>query len=165
MQPKTLTYIRNFIFGAEDSLVSTVGLLAGIAAGGQNQKDIIMTGVVLILVEGLSMGVGSYLSEYTTEESHATESEAFHTSWTAALIMFVSYIILGLIPLAPFVFIADTTNAMIVSVIASLISLGVLGVISGHFLKTHKVRGMLRMFILGGLAIGVGLVIGLRFHE
>lgn len=165
MQPKTLTYIRNFIFGAEDSLVSTVGLLAGIAAGGQDQKEIIMTGVVLVLVEGLSMGVGSYLSEYTTEESITSQSDAFKTSRTAALIMFISYILIGLIPLSPFVFIENTTSALIISVAASLASLGLLGLTSGHFLKTNKTRGLLRMVILGGLAIGIGLVVGFTFHE
>jgi VIT1/CCC1 family predicted Fe2+/Mn2+ transporter len=164
MKPQVLIYVRNFIFGAEDSLVSTVGLLSGIAAGGLTQKNIILTGVVLVIVEGLSMGVGSYLSEVSTEESQVTESEAFKTSLTAALIMFISYIILGLIPLSPFIFISNTKTAMMLSVIASLTSLLILGLISAKFLKTKAIKSMLRMLILGGLAIGVGLFIGNRFH-
>jgi VIT1/CCC1 family predicted Fe2+/Mn2+ transporter len=164
MKPQVLIYVRNFIFGAEDSLVSTVGLLSGIAAGGLTQKNIILTGVVLVIVEGLSMGVGSYLSEVSTEESQVTESEAFKTSLTAALIMFISYIILGLIPLSPFIFISNTKTAMMFSVIASLTSLLILGLISAKFLKTKAIKSMLRMLILGGLAIGVGLFIGNRFH-
>lgn len=164
MKPQVLIYVRNFIFGAEDSLVSTVGLLSGIAAGGLTQKNIILTGVVLVIVEGLSMGVGSYLSEVSTEESQVTESEAFKTSLTAALIMFISYIILGLIPLSPFIFIINTKTAMMLSVIASLTSLLILGLISAKFLKTKAIKSMLRMLILGGLAIGVGLFIGNRFH-
>jgi VIT1/CCC1 family predicted Fe2+/Mn2+ transporter len=164
MKPQVLIYVRNFIFGAEDSLVSTVGLLSGIAAGGLTQKNIILTGVVLVIVEGLSMGVGSYLSEVSTEESQVTESEAFKTSLTAALIMFISYIILGLIPLSPFILISNTKTAMMFSVIASLTSLLILGLISAKFLKTKAIKSMLRMLILGGLAIGVGLFIGNRFH-
>jgi len=61
-------YLRNFIFGVEDSLVSTVGLLAGVAAAAISQSAIVTTGLVLIVVEGFSMGVGSFLTEETTEE-------------------------------------------------------------------------------------------------
>ena len=57
------TYLRNFIFGVEDSLVSTVGLLAGVAAGGVSSAVILTTGLVLIEVEGFSMGLGSFLTE------------------------------------------------------------------------------------------------------
>ena len=62
-----ILYMRNLIFGAEDSLVSTVGLLSGIAIGGVPKSAIILTGIVLIFVEAFSMGVGSYLSEYSVE--------------------------------------------------------------------------------------------------
>jgi VIT1/CCC1 family predicted Fe2+/Mn2+ transporter len=78
--------------------------------------------------------------------------------------MFISYIILGLIPLSPFIFISNTKTAMMLSVIASLTSLLILGLISAKFLKTKAIKSMLRMLILGGLAIGVGLFIGNRFH-
>jgi len=61
-------YLRNFVFGVEDSLVSTVGLLSGIAAAGVAQKDILVSGVVLIFVEAFSMAVGSFLSEEFAEE-------------------------------------------------------------------------------------------------
>ena len=55
--------VRNFTFGVEDSLVSTVGLLAGIAFAGVNAGTVVLTGAVLIFVEGFSMAVGSLLSE------------------------------------------------------------------------------------------------------
>jgi len=59
---------RNFIFGVEDSLVSTVGLLSGIAAADTSRFTIITTGIVLIFVEAFSMGIGSFLSEETSEQ-------------------------------------------------------------------------------------------------
>jgi hypothetical protein len=56
-----VTYLRNFIFGVEDSLVSTVGLLAGVAAGGVSSAAILTTGLVLIVVED---------SPWVSETSH-----------------------------------------------------------------------------------------------
>ncbi len=66
--PRDDSFIRNFVFGVEDSLVSTVGLLSGIAVAGIGRSDIVVTGVVLISVEVFSMGVGSFLSERSAEE-------------------------------------------------------------------------------------------------
>ena len=60
--------VRNFVFGIEDSLVSTVGLLSGVAVAAVPRETIILIGVVLILVEAFSMAVGSFLSEQSTEE-------------------------------------------------------------------------------------------------
>src|SRR3989338_4103836 len=48
---RTIVYIRNLIFGVEDSLVSTVDLLSGVAAAGVPRSVIFLTGVVLIFVE------------------------------------------------------------------------------------------------------------------
>ena len=64
----SVSYFRNFIFGVEDSLVSTVGLLSGIAIADVPGHTIFLTGVVLIFVEAFSMAAGTFLSEYSAEE-------------------------------------------------------------------------------------------------
>lgn len=60
--------IREIVFGLEDSLVSTLGAITGIAAGVGNNYVVILSGVVLIFVEALSMAVGSYLSSKSARE-------------------------------------------------------------------------------------------------
>src|SRR5262245_46938731 len=69
-----VAYFRNFVFGVEDSLVSTVGLLSGVAIAGLAREEIFLTGVILIFVEAVSMAAGSFLSESSAEE-FATHSE------------------------------------------------------------------------------------------
>lgn len=59
---KLLGSIREIVFGLEDSLVSTIGVVAGIAAGTGDQKIVILSGLVLVVVEALSMAAGSFLS-------------------------------------------------------------------------------------------------------
>lgn len=54
--------IRDIVFGLEDGLVSTVGVLTGIAAGTRDYFVIILSGFVFVVVTALSMGVGSFLS-------------------------------------------------------------------------------------------------------
>lgn len=62
------TFIREIVFGLEDSLVSTLGAVTGIAAGTGSTFVVILSGVVLIFVEALSMSAGSYLSSKSARE-------------------------------------------------------------------------------------------------
>ena len=156
-------YLRNFIFGVEDSLVSTVGLLAGIAAADLSRSAIITTGLVLIVVEGFSMGVGSFLTEETTEEM---SGQKIHT-WSSiqgGVTMLISYCLAGLLPLAPYAFL-NGRYAIDLSIILSLLGLVLLGY--GTSIYYHRKRPWIRaikMFVLGGSAVMVGVMIGKVFH-
>ena len=151
-------YFRNFIFGVEDSLVSTVGLVAGIAAAGVSQAIILTTGTVLIFVEAFSMGVGSFLSE-TSAQEYENKSGGKPKSARAAVIMFVSYFIAGFIPLGPYVLLS-VGAAFWTSIILSIVALFFLGVVSARISRSSLFKIGLRMSLLGGLAIVIGVVVG-----
>ncbi|WKZ29133.1 MAG: VIT1/CCC1 transporter family protein [Patescibacteria group bacterium] len=65
---KLLNAIRELVFGLEDGLVSTMGAVAGIAAGTENGGIVVLSGLVIIAVEALSMAAGSYLSNKSHRE-------------------------------------------------------------------------------------------------
>lgn len=155
-----ILYARNFIFGSEDSLVSTVGLLAGVASAGIAKKEIIISGIILICVEAFSMSVGSFLSEKETEESSSSNIQKNSNPVMASIIMLISYIFCGLIPLSPYFFM-NTQNAFWWSIIASIIFLFILGFISAKILKIKVLKTTLRMTIMGSMAIGLGVIVGL----
>lgn len=58
----TSASLREIVFGIEDGMVSTLGAVTGIAIGSQDHSTVILAGLVIIAVESISMGVGSYLS-------------------------------------------------------------------------------------------------------
>lgn len=156
----TSLYVRNFIFGVEDSLVSTVGLLSGIAIAGVPKKDIFITGIVLIFVEAFSMGVGSFLSEDFTETYIEHNGKQSHTkSISGALIMLLSYFIAGFIPLSPYLLLS-IPSAIWVSIALSLLSLFALGSLSAAFFGVNILKNGLKMLLIGGVAITIGSVIG-----
>jgi VIT1/CCC1 family predicted Fe2+/Mn2+ transporter len=155
------TYFRNFIFGVEDSLVSTVGLVAGVAAAGVAQATILTTGAILIFVEAFSMGVGSFLSE-TSAQEYKNESGGKPKSARAAGIMFVSYFVAGFIPLGPYVFMG-ATGAFWTSITLSIVALFFLGVASGRVSGSSLFKTGFRMALLGGLAIIIGVAVGAAF--
>ncbi len=59
---------KEVIFGMEDGMVSTLGSITGIAIGSNSHAMVILAGVVIISVESISMGIGSYLSNSSQEE-------------------------------------------------------------------------------------------------
>lgn len=152
-------YIRNVLFGGEDSLVSTVGLLSGIAAAGSPRSAVILTGVVLIFVESLSMAVGSFLSENSAEEYLAKAEVPVRAAVIGGSLMFFSYFLLGLIPLGPYL-ILDVGTAFWTSIVLSTVALFGLGLVSGTEFRVHPFKSALRMAVLGGSAIAVGIVVG-----
>lgn len=153
------SYVRAFIFGVEDSLVSTGGLIAGIASGGLPRSSVVLTSIVLIFVEAFSMSAGSFLSEGAASEYMNRKEMPLKLAIIGSLIMFASYFISGFIPLAPYLFL-ETKEAFWLSIFLSLITLFILGLISGKLFKINYWKSAFRMIIIGGIAIAVGVLVG-----
>ena len=159
MESQRVAYLRNFVFGVEDSLVSTVGLLSGIAIAGLGTKEIFLAGLILIFVEAVSMSAGSFLSESSAKELATGKSGASRQNYFASAIMFVSYFVSGFIPLTPYL-LCPVAGAFWFSIGAALVALFVLGVVSATLSKTKRAEAGVRMVVIGGVAIGVGVLIG-----
>lgn len=155
--------LRNFIFGVEDSLVSTVGLLSGIAIVGTSTKTIILAGIVLIFVEAFSMGVGSLLSDNSAEEYSTKREVPLRKSFFSSSIMFGSYFVSGFIPLSPYL-IFPTSKALPFSILVSLIALFILGYMSAKLSNLNKIRKGSEMLLIGGVAIALGSMVGLLIN-
>lgn len=78
---------------------------------------------------------------------------------TSALTIAFSYIVGGLIPLSPYIFIPVARNALVVSVIATLLALLIFGYIKGFFTGTNPIRSGLQTALIGGLAAGAAFLI------
>lgn len=59
---------REFVFGIQDGLISTVGLLTGVSVATHDRWTVLMTGVAAAVTGGLSMATGSYLSSKTERD-------------------------------------------------------------------------------------------------
>lgn len=152
MKPLNASYLRNIIFGAEDSLVSTVGVLFGVATAYTTNTQVLLTGFIVIFVEALSMGVGSFLSETSANEIKRPHMEIYNPIMDGIL-MFFSYFVAGFIVLAPYAFI-DLKFAKFVSFVVSVLALFILGA-----LPTKNLKSGVRMVTLGSLAVFVGFFV------
>jgi vacuolar iron transporter family protein len=60
--------IREFIFGIQDGLISTVGLLAGVQGAMENNVVVVVAGFTAMISGAISMAAGSYLSSGAQKE-------------------------------------------------------------------------------------------------
>lgn len=151
--------IRNFVFGVEDSLVSTVGLISGIAAAGSSRSAILLAGIILVFVEAFSMAAGSLLSDNSADELVEKSSISIFRSMTGAFVMFLSYFVSGFFVLAPYM-VFETETALSVSIVISLLALFALGAFSAKLIGNSVTKKAFTMAIVGGSAIVLGIVVG-----
>ena len=213
-----ISTIRELVFGMEDGMVSTLGSVTGIAAATGDPFTTILAGLVIVAVESISMGVGSYLSSKSVRsiderklseereelEQYPKEEEAelvgmyVKAGWSPPLakkmaeeaaqneglfleemalrelkiipdnleiplengiVMGVSYVVGGAIPLLPYFFI-DVLQSIGVSVTVTLIALFFLGAYIARFSKRSWIKSGLEMFTLASAAALIGFVVG-----
>jgi VIT1/CCC1 family predicted Fe2+/Mn2+ transporter len=162
MPDKNDLFIRNVIFGVCDSLVSTVGLLSGIDIGGTTQKTIILTGLVYTFVEAFSMSIGSFLSEQSVEEYDMKGSVDGKNSLSGGVIMFVSFILASFVPIFPYI-VFPIASALWISIAFSIVTLFIVGLLSARVAKIRMAKQGIRMALLGGMAIIIGVIVGKLF--
>lgn len=151
--------LRAIVFGVTDSLVSTVGLLAGIDVAGASHATLALTGIVYAFVEAFSMAVGNFLSEESAEEYESKADVADGPSILAGVVMFISFVFAAFIPLAPYL-IFGTWVALATSVVVSILALFIVGMLSARFSHLPMLWRGARMALLGGAAIIMGVIIG-----
>ncbi len=155
--------MREIVFGLEDSLVSTLGAITGIALATRSTYIVILSGLVLIAAEGMSMTAGSYLSSKSAvdaeQQFHKSKQKEVRHPIRSASVMGVSYFLGGFVPLLPYFFLPIHT-AVLPSVIGTGIVLFSLGVWAATYTKRSKIKSGLEMVIISLLAAGMGYVIG-----
>jgi VIT1/CCC1 family predicted Fe2+/Mn2+ transporter len=74
-----------------------------------------------------------------------------------------SYIVGGLVPLAPYMLMAQASEALKYSVVATIIALAVFGYIKGRFTGTQPVKSAVRTTVIGGLAAAAAFSLAKAF--
>ncbi len=151
-------YLRSTVFGFQDALVSTTGVIVGVAIGTQDKGVVLLAGAATIMVEALSMAAGQYMSEKTVQQMNKSKKYTDNLV-VGALVMYASYFLGGLVPLIP-ILVFPLPNAAFVSIAFSLIGLAILGVSKAKLVKESPVRSVVEILILGGTATAIGLLVG-----
>lgn len=162
-------YLRSMLFGLQDGIVSTTGVVAGISVGVDDRSIIILASLVAVSVEASSMGAGQYSSEKAVHQLEAKKNKGVskHTDSLigGALIMFFAYLAAGAIPIIPMVFTTiPLAQARILSILGAFIGLFIIGYIKGKIVEHAALRSAFEMLFIGGMATIVGLLVGVTLR-
>lgn len=77
------TYIKDIVYGANDGIITTFAVVAGVAGASLSPQIVLILGFANLLADGLAMGLGNYLGtkselEYIKRERATEEWEVDH---------------------------------------------------------------------------------------
>lgn len=128
--------LKNFlpaiVYGGSDGTVTTFAVMAGAVGAGIDTRIVIILGLANLFSDGFSMASADYLSE----DSRAGESKKI--ALRNAYATFISFIIIGFVPLIPILFLKD--NAFLYSCIFTLITFASIGYMRGKVLNRDPLR-------------------------
>lgn len=154
-------YLRSVMFGIENSLISTVGLITGMSIGTDQVRVVILGATVAIVIESVAMGVGEYLSDDAVQELDKIKRHS-DSPLLSGLLMMAAGTFAGLVPLTPVIFM-QYPYSLATSIMLALVVLFLVGYIKGKILRSSAIRGGLKIMTIGGLATGLGVVVGVLF--
>lgn len=104
------------------------------------------------------MGAGEYLSDDTVKDLDKLKRN-LDNPLLSGLLMLISYLMAGIIPLIPSVFTPYPTS-LILGIIFAFIGFFLLGYIKGKVLRISAIRGGLKVLTVGGIATMLGMFVG-----
>jgi VIT1/CCC1 family predicted Fe2+/Mn2+ transporter len=98
-------YIRDVVYGANDGIITTFAVVAGVTGGSLSPRAVLIVGAANLLADGLSMGVGNYLSIRSHESARAAQDLPEEEASPArhGFATFLAFSAAGSIPLVPYV--------------------------------------------------------------
>lgn len=163
-------YLPEFVYGGIDGSITTFAVVAGAMGASLSSTIILILGFANLIADGFSMAVSNYLSTKSQQDLHRHDAEtkffrkeAKHPLKTATA-TFLSFIIIGFIPLISFVCAAINpwlaTYQFTASIILTGIALLLVGTIKGKIVKKHPLRASLETLLIGGIAALLAYFVG-----
>ncbi len=158
-------YIGELVYGANDGLITTFAVVAGVTGGGLAPRVVLIIGIANLFADGLSMAAGNYLSirsaESVREAQGLPEEEA--SPKRHALATLLAFIVAGALPLVPYVIGPVPGSRFAWSVALAFATMFAIGASRTFISNTRWWAGGLEMLGLGAavtaVAYGVGALV------
>lgn len=164
-------YLSDIVFGANDGMITTFAIVAGYAGAKIDMVSfpgymlIIVFGMANLFGDGVSMGMGNFLSIRTKQElSNSKKPRSLHEAVFHGVAVFIAFVTFGSIPLIPFFINLPREVTFKASVVSLLIGLIAVGYIRGQIVKREKITAIFETISVGLISALVAYVIGLIFR-
>jgi VIT1/CCC1 family predicted Fe2+/Mn2+ transporter len=156
-------YIGDIVYGANDGIITTFAVVAGVAGADLASSVVIILGFANLLADGFSMATSNYLARKSENDYNKTltpEIEILHKNPIKnATATFISFVLAGAIPLLPYV-LKINGNIFFLAIISTSIALFTVGSLRSLVTKTRWWIGGFEMLGVGALAALVAYFVG-----
>jgi VIT1/CCC1 family predicted Fe2+/Mn2+ transporter len=163
MKKGVLKYLPEFVYGATDGTVTTFAVVAGAIGASLSASIVLILGFANLFADGFSMAVSNYLSNKSYHELNLKKTVE-KKPVNSALATFISFILIGFIPLLFFVLaLFNETlleHAFLYSIILTGIAFLFVGFVKGNVTGKRRVYSALETFIIGGIASLIAYFVG-----
>lgn len=144
-------YIGDVVYGANDGLITTFAVVAGVVGGGLSARALLIIGAANLFADGLSMGVGNYLSIRSHESALAAQDrpEEEASPVRHGLATLASFVAAGAVPLVPFALGAAAGTGVIWSIALTFTMLFTVGALRALVTVERWWVGGTEMLLLG----------------
>jgi VIT1/CCC1 family predicted Fe2+/Mn2+ transporter len=165
-------YLREFVYGGIDGAITTFAVVAGATGAGFSDVVVVVLGVANLVADGLSMGVGSYLSskselEVSLKKGKQLDEEA--SPIINGLTTFAAFVVLGLVPLLAYILDvvigADIQNQFVISAVLTCVAFVGIGLLKSIIAQTSRLRGVLETVVLGVIAASAAYGLGVLLEN
>lgn len=150
------TFLGEFVYGSIDGIITTFSIVAGSVGGGLSKNVILILGLSNVISDGFSMGVSRYLSA-SAEISQGLLKRK--NAFISGLATFISFVIIGMLPILPFL-ISDGIEAKKMSLLIALSMFLLIGIIKGYVTKENILKSGTETFLIGTAAALIAYGIG-----
>jgi VIT1/CCC1 family predicted Fe2+/Mn2+ transporter len=161
MRGNTRKYLAEFVYGATDGAITTFAIISGVMGAGLEPIIILILGVSNVLADGFSMASSNYLSSKSDKDmGNGGDKSSIKT----AVVTFGSFVLVGLVPLTPFIVKSIwknlELNEFILSIIFTMVAFIIIGVIRGTVTGNSRTKSSVETVIIGGIAASIAYFVG-----
>ncbi len=165
LSPSPDTIIRDLVYGANDGIITTFAVVAGVTGGSLSHLAVLVVGAANLAADGVAMGVGNLLAIRAHESALAVDGRPEEETypWKHGVATLVAFVAAGVVPLLPYMMPIQEGRRLSWSVLLTMASLFSVGVARGVVTRDRWWRTGFEMLLLGGVvavaAYGTGALV------
>jgi len=155
------SYLRDAVFAAQDGLITTFAIVAGSTGAGFSTNIALILGFANLFADGFSMASGTYVGVKSEAEYEKAKGVAHWKSdapFKQAMITFISFVMVGLLPLTPYILKVGPKFETSVVVVAA--SLFLIGTLKGIYGRRNWLKSGFEVLLIGSVAAILAYSVG-----
>jgi len=160
-------YLSEFVYGGIDGAITTFAIVAGVMGAALSSSIVLILGFANLFADGFSMAVSNYLSTKSQNQICSTHKKLhchIKNPKKTATATFISFIIIGFIPLISFVLALSITSIekyqFQTSMALTALAFIIVGAIRGKVAEKSPVKSSLETLFIGGIAALIAFFVG-----